>query len=88
MICTLLPDAVPDEDFKVIITLENHAEIVYWNDHKLGGFPGLAKLREIFLEYAKKRFLYQIEDKKDFLKKIRIYLLQYRVSYSYLLMLF
>jgi hypothetical protein len=55
MICTLLPDAVPDEDFKVVITPENHAEIVYWNDHKLGAFPGLAKLREIFLEYAKKR---------------------------------
>jgi hypothetical protein len=55
MICTLLPDAVPDEDFKVVITPENHAKVVYWNDYKLGGFPGLAKLREIFLEYAKKR---------------------------------
>ena len=55
MICTLLPDAVPDEDFKVVITPEDHAEIVYWNDYKLGEFPGLAKLREIFLDYAKER---------------------------------
>jgi hypothetical protein len=55
MICTLLPGSVPDEDFKVVITPDNHAEIVYWNDYKLGAFPGLAKLREIFLEYAKKR---------------------------------
>lgn len=55
MICTLLPDAVPDEDFTVAITADNHAEILHWNERKLGQFPGLAKMREVFLSYAKKR---------------------------------
>ena len=55
MMCTLLPDAVPGEDFEIVITAENHAEVIRWNERKLGVFPGLAKMREIFLNYAKKR---------------------------------
>jgi hypothetical protein len=55
MICTLLPDAVPGEDFEIVITADNHAEVTKWNENKLGKFPGLAKMREIFLAYAQKR---------------------------------
>ena len=55
MITTLLPDAIPGEDFDIVITADNHAEVINWNERKLGQFPGLAKMREIFLAYAKKR---------------------------------
>lgn len=55
MITSLLPDAVPGVDFEIVITAEGRAEITAWNENKLGVFPGLAKLREIYLPYAKKR---------------------------------
>ena len=55
MITFLLPDAIPGVDFDVVITADGHAEITSWNENKLGAFPGLAKLREIYLPYAKKR---------------------------------
>lgn len=55
MITALLPDAIPGEDFDIVITADNHAEVIGWNERKLGQFPGLAKMREIFLAYAKKR---------------------------------
>lgn len=55
MITALLPDAVPDVDFEVVLTADNRAEIIKWNENKLGQFPGLTKMREIFLNYAKKR---------------------------------
>jgi hypothetical protein len=55
MITALLPDALPGEDFELVLTADNRAEVISWNEHKLGSFPGLAKMREIFLAYAKKR---------------------------------
>lgn len=55
MICILLPDAIPGKDFSVVATADNRAEVIAWNEYKLGAFPGLAKLREIFLDYAQKR---------------------------------
>lgn len=55
MITALLPDAIPDEDFEIVLTADNRAEVVGWNERKLGQFPGLAKMREIFLTYARKR---------------------------------
>lgn len=55
MVTTLLPDAIPGEDFEIVLTADNHAEVISWNENKLGQFPGLAKMREIFLNYAKKR---------------------------------
>lgn len=55
MITSLLPDAVAGKDFEIVITAEDHAEIINWNERKLGEFPGLAKMREIFLKYAQKR---------------------------------
>lgn len=55
MIITLLPDAIPGEDFDIVITADNHAEVINWNERKLGQFPGLAKMREVFLTYARKR---------------------------------
>lgn len=55
MITALLPDAVPGEDFELVLTADNRAEVISWNEHKLGAFPGLLKMREIFLAYAKKR---------------------------------
>lgn len=55
MIMALLPDALPGVDFELVLTADNHAEVIKWNEHKLGQFPGLAKMREIFLAYAQKR---------------------------------
>lgn len=55
MVTTLLPDAIPGEDFTIILTADNRAEVTNWNDRKLGPFPGLAKMREVFLNYAQKR---------------------------------
>ncbi|MBO5681722.1 MAG: hypothetical protein J6T08_08425 [Lentisphaeria bacterium] len=55
MIATLLPDAIPGDDFEIVLTADNHAEVLRWNERKLGVFPGLAKMREVFLSYAKKR---------------------------------
>lgn len=55
MITALLPDAIPGEDFEIVLTADNHAEVIGWNERKLGPFPGLAKMREVFLAYAQKR---------------------------------
>lgn len=55
MIVALLPDAVPGEDFEVAILPNNTAEIIRWDSAKLGPFPGLAKLREMYLKYAERR---------------------------------
>lgn len=55
MITTLLPDAIPGTDFVVAITEDETAQILHWNSGKLGAFPGLEKMREVYLKYAKKR---------------------------------
>lgn len=55
MIIALLPDAVPGVDFQVVVTADDRAEVTMWNENKLGRFPGLERLREIFLCYARKR---------------------------------
>lgn len=54
MITALLPDAIPGKDFAVEIDSANKAHIIYWNSGKLGEFPGLEKLRDVFLRYAQK----------------------------------
>ena len=55
MIVSLLPDAIPGEDFEVAILPDNTAEIISWDVAKLGVFPGLAKLRDMYLKFAARR---------------------------------
>jgi hypothetical protein len=55
MITSLLPDAVPGVDFEVAILADGTAEIVKWDSEKLGRFPGLSRLREMYLKYIERR---------------------------------
>ena len=55
MVVALLPDAIPGEDFEVAILPNSTAEIIKWDTAKLGMFPGLARLREMYLKYAERR---------------------------------
>lgn len=55
MIVALLPDAVPGVDFKVEILPDGTAEITHWDTAKLGTFPGLKRLREMYLRFADRR---------------------------------
>lgn len=55
MIMSLLPDAIPGKDFSVAILPDNTAEIVKWDTDKLGTFPGLKRLREMYLRQAERR---------------------------------
>ena len=55
MVVALLPDAVPGVDFEVAILPDKTAEIISWDTDKLGKFPGLPKLREMYLKYAERR---------------------------------
>lgn len=55
MIVALIPDAVPEKDFEVAILPNGTAEVIRWDMAKLGPFPGLAKLREMYLRYAERR---------------------------------
>lgn len=55
MIVALIPDAVPEVDFTVEILPNGTAAVTKWDNHKLGPFPGLEKLREMYMRYAERR---------------------------------
>lgn len=55
MIVSLLPDAIPGVDFVLEPMPDNTIQVTYWDVAKLGIFPGLDKLREMYLKYAARR---------------------------------
>ena len=54
MVTALFPDAVPGVDFSIEMVGEK-AVITKWNELKLGRNPGLQKIHDLYLNYAKKK---------------------------------
>ena len=55
MVTALFPDAIPDEDFAIEIIADQTAVITKWNELKLGRNPGLKKIHDLYMNYAKKK---------------------------------
>ena len=55
MVTVLFPDAIPGEDFSIEVLADKTAVITKWNELKLGKNPGLQKIHDLFIVYAKKK---------------------------------
>jgi hypothetical protein len=54
MVTALFPDAIPDIDFYVEVMNES-AIITKWNELKLGKNPGMQKIHDLYMGYARKK---------------------------------
>lgn len=54
MVTALFSDAIPGEDFAIEMIGEK-AVITKWNELKLGRNPGLQKIHDLYMNYAKKK---------------------------------
>lgn len=54
MVKALFPDAVPGKDFSVKI-INGRAAITAWDSVKLGMPPGIEKIHEMYMKYARRR---------------------------------
>lgn len=54
MIKALFPDAIPGKDFAVKI-INGRAAISAWDSVKLGMPPGIEKIHEMYMKYARRR---------------------------------
>lgn len=55
MVKSLFPDAVPEVDFDIELLSDGTAIITTWNELKLGKNPGIRKIHELYMNYAKKK---------------------------------
>ena len=55
MVTALFPDAIPGEDFLIELLADKTAVITKWNELKLGKNPGLQKIHDLYMVYAKKK---------------------------------
>lgn len=55
MVTSIFPDAIPGEDFLIELMPDKTAAITKWNELKLGKNPGLQKIHDLYVVYAKKK---------------------------------